>query len=45
MYQFLISLIFNVTANSRPIVEDKSEVWIHPLMTVGWVNRREPEKV
>jgi hypothetical protein len=24
-----------VTANSRPIAEEESEVWIYPLMTVG----------
>jgi len=33
-----------ITANGLPIAEGKSEVWIHPLITGGWINRREQQK-
>jgi hypothetical protein len=33
-----------VIANGLPIAERKSEVLIHPLITEGYINRREQQK-
>jgi len=33
-----------VIANGLPIIEGKSEAWIHLLITGGWINWREQQR-
>jgi hypothetical protein len=33
-----------LVAKSQPTAEGRSEVWIHPLITVGYIDRKEQQK-